>query len=93
LLGDTASVTRSSYIHPAWIDAGGSDLVVAAVTEASGRVGTRAVARIFTDPGLQAAVLSGITDMSSEVAQADDPGPQITRPWRPPIQRPTDEMH
>ena len=22
LLGDTASVTRSSYIHPAWIDAG-----------------------------------------------------------------------
>jgi DNA topoisomerase I len=76
LLGDTASVTRSSYIHPAWIDAGRSDLVVAAVAEASGRVGTRAVARIFTDPGLQAAVLSGITDMTSEVAAKDyDPGP------------------
>jgi DNA topoisomerase-1 len=71
LLGDTASVTRSSYIHPAWIDAGRSDLVAAAVAEASGRVGTRAVVRLFTDPGLQAAVLSGITDMTSEVAVQD----------------------
>jgi DNA topoisomerase-1 len=68
LLGDTATVTRSSYIHPAWIDAGRSDPVVAAVAEASGRVGTRAVARLFTDPGVQAAVLSGITHMPSEVA-------------------------
>jgi DNA topoisomerase-1 len=76
LLGDTASVTRSSYIHPAWIDAGCSDPVVAAVAEASGRVGTRAVARLFTDPGVQAAVLSGITDMPSEVATQDyNPGP------------------
>ncbi len=76
LLGDTASVTRSSYIHPAWIDAGSSDPVVAAVAEASGRVGTRAIARLFTDPGVQAAVLSGITDMPSEVpAQDYDPGP------------------
>src|ERR1700722_17548349 len=71
LLGDTASVTRSSYIHPAWIDAGCSDPVVAAVAEASGRVRTRAVARLFTDPGVQAAVLSGITDTSSEVAAQD----------------------
>ena len=76
LLGDSASVTQSSYIHPAWIDAGRSDLVGAAVAEASGRVGTGAVARLFTDPGLQAAVLSGITDMTSEVAAQDyDPGP------------------
>ena len=36
LLGDTASVTRSSYIHPAWIDVGRSDPVVAAVAESSG---------------------------------------------------------
>src|SRR3984957_4380493 len=71
LLGDTPSVTRSSYIHPAWIDAGCSDPVVAAVAEASGRVGTRAVARLFTDPGVQAAVLSGISDMTSEVAAQD----------------------
>ena len=76
LLGDTASVTRSSYIHPAWIDAGRSDLVVAAVAEASSRVGTCAIARLFTDPAVQAAVLSGITDMPSEVAAQDyDPGP------------------
>ena len=71
LLGDTASVTRSSYIHPAWIDAGHSDPVVTAVAEASDRVGTRDVARLFTDAGLQAAVLSGITDMASEAAAQD----------------------
>jgi DNA topoisomerase I len=68
LLGDTATVTRSSYIHPAWIDAGRSDLVGAAVAEASHRARTRDVARLFTDPGLQAAVLSEITDTTSEVA-------------------------
>ena len=66
LLGDTASVTRSSYIHPAWIDVGRSDLVAAAVAESSNRVGTRAVASLFTDPGVQAAVLSGITDATTE---------------------------
>ena len=38
LLGDTASVTRSSYLHPAWVDAGRSDPVVAAVAESSARV-------------------------------------------------------
>ena len=43
LLGDTASVTRASYIHPAWIDVGRSELVAAAVAESSDRVGTRAV--------------------------------------------------
>ena len=76
LLGDTTSVARSSYIHPAWIDAGRSDLVVAAVAEASGRVGTNAVARLFTDPEVQAAVLSGITDTDSKVVPQDyDPGP------------------
>jgi DNA topoisomerase-1 len=63
LLGDTASVTRSSYIHPAWTEVGRSDLVVAAVDESSGRLRTRAVASLFTDPGVQAAVLSGITDL------------------------------
>jgi DNA topoisomerase I len=67
LLGDTASVTRSSYIHPAWIDAGRSDSVVSAVAESSDRLGTSAVASLFTDPGVQAAVLSGITDTASNV--------------------------
>jgi DNA topoisomerase-1 len=71
LLGDTPSVTRSSYIHPAWIGAGRSDQVVAAVAEASSRAGTRDIACIFTDPELQAAVLSGITDKSLEAATQD----------------------
>ena len=72
LLGDTASVTRSSYIHPAWIDVGRSDLVAAAVAESSDRIGTRAVASLFTDPGVQAAVLSGITDATTEVVAGDE---------------------
>jgi DNA topoisomerase-1 len=66
LLGDTATVTRSSYLHPAWTDAGRSDLVVAAVADSSDRAGTHDVASLFTDPRLQAAVLSGITDATSE---------------------------
>ncbi len=72
LLGDTASVTRSSYIHPAWIDVGRSELVAAAVAESSDRVGTRAVATLFTDPGIQAAVLSGITDAVTEAGARDE---------------------
>ena len=72
LLGDTSSVTRSSYIHPAWIDVGRSDLVAAAVVESSDRIGTRAVASLFTDPGVQAAVLSGITDATTEVVARDE---------------------
>jgi DNA topoisomerase-1 len=72
LLGDTPSVTRSSYIHPAWIHVGRSDLVAAAVVESSDRAGTRAVATLFTDPGVQAAVLSGITDMTTEVVARDE---------------------
>jgi DNA topoisomerase-1 len=67
LLGDTASVTRSSYIHPAWTDVGRSDLVATAVAEASDRVGTLAVASLFPDPGVQAAVLSGLTDATPDV--------------------------
>jgi DNA topoisomerase I len=72
LLGDTPSVTRSSYIHPAWIEVGRSDLVVAAVTESSDRVGTRAVASLFADPGVQAAVLSGITNANTELVAQDE---------------------
>jgi DNA topoisomerase-1 len=71
LLGDTATVTRSSYIHPAWINVGSSDAVAAAVSEASDRLGTRAVASLFTDPGVQAAVLSGITIATTEVVARD----------------------
>jgi DNA topoisomerase I len=66
LLGDTASVTRSSYIHPDWISAGRSDLVAAAVAKSADRVGTRAVAKLFADPDVQAAVLSGISDATVE---------------------------
>jgi DNA topoisomerase I len=71
LLGDTAAVTRSSYIHPAWIDVGRSDLVVAAVVESSDRLGTSAVSSLFTDPEVQAAVLSGIIDTASDVVAPD----------------------
>jgi DNA topoisomerase I len=71
LLGDTASVTRSSYIHPAWIDAGRSDSVATAVAESSDRLGTPAVASLFTDPGVQAAVLAGITATASTVVARD----------------------
>ena len=71
LLGDTASVTRSSYIHPAWISAGRSDSVAAAVAESSDRLGTNAVLSLFTDPGIQEAVLSGITHATSEVVGRD----------------------
>ena len=71
LLGDTPSVTRSSYIHPAWIEAGRSDLVAAAVADASSRVGTRAVTSLFTDPGVQAAVLAGISEATSDGAAQD----------------------
>jgi DNA topoisomerase-1 len=74
LLGDTASVTRSSYIHPSWIDVGRSDLVAAAVAESSDRVGSRAVASLFTDPGVQAAVLSGIAGATAEVAAGCENG-------------------
>jgi DNA topoisomerase-1 len=72
LLGDTASVTRSSYIHPAWVDVGRSDLVAAAVAEASARVRTRAVASLFPDPGVQAAVLAGFTDATTEGLARDE---------------------
>lgn len=71
LLGDTVAVTRSSYIHPAWMHAGRSPLVAAAVAESSARVGTRAVASLFPDPGVQAAVLSEITDTTAEVLPRD----------------------
>jgi DNA topoisomerase-1 len=72
LLGDTASVTRSSYIHPAWIDVGRSDPVADSIAESSDRLGTRAVADLFTDPGVQAAVLFGITDTNTEVVVRDE---------------------
>jgi DNA topoisomerase-1 len=71
LLGDTAAVTRSSYIHPAWIDVGRSDLLAAAVARSSARLDTSAVASLFTDPEVQAAVLTGITDSASDRVTPD----------------------
>jgi DNA topoisomerase-1 len=76
LLGDTATVTRSSYIHPAWITAGHSKLMATAVAESSDRVRSRAVTSLFTDERIQAAVLSGLTDASTEDdAREESPGP------------------
>lgn len=72
LLGDTATVTRSSYLHPAWVPVGRSAPVVAAIAESSDRLGTSAVASLFTDPGVQAAVLSGITDAMAEGPVRDE---------------------
>jgi DNA topoisomerase I len=72
LLGDTPSVTRSSYLHPAWVNVGLSRSVVNAVAESSDRAGTRAVAALFTDPRLQAAILSGITEVTTELVAKDE---------------------
>ena len=47
LLGDTATVTRSSYLHPAWINAGLSDRMAVAVAESSDRLGTPADSKPF----------------------------------------------
>jgi DNA topoisomerase-1 len=70
LLGDTVAVTRSSYIHPAWIDAGRSPTVVSAVTDAAGRLRTHSVRVLLPDPALQAAVLSELADATVEPANA-----------------------
>jgi DNA topoisomerase-1 len=65
LLGDTVAVTRSSYIHPAWLDAGRSPVVVSAVTDAAIRLRTLSVKVLFPDPSVQAAVLSQLDDASA----------------------------
>ncbi len=62
LLGDTVAVTRSSYIHPAWLDAGRSPVVVSAVTDAAIRLRSLSVTVLFLDPAIQAAVLSELAD-------------------------------
>jgi DNA topoisomerase-1 len=72
LLGDTPSVTRSSYLHPAWISVGRADSVAVAVAESSDRLGTSAVADLFSDPVVQAAVLSGLTEATSEAVAPDE---------------------
>jgi DNA topoisomerase I len=70
LLGDTVAVTRSSYIHPAWLDAGRSTVVASAVTDAAIRMGTLSVAVLFPDPAIQAAVLSELADAPAERSSA-----------------------
>jgi DNA topoisomerase I len=81
LLGDTVTVARSSYIHPAWMKAGRSPQVAAAIAESSARVVTPAVTSLFPDPGVQAAVLSAITDTTPEVLSRDEnPGAHVPRP-------------
>jgi hypothetical protein len=66
LLGDTVAVTRSSYIHPAWVDAGRSPVVASAVTDAATRLRTLSVTVLFPDPAIQAAVLSELADAPAE---------------------------
>ncbi len=70
LLGDSVAVTRSSYIHPAWLDAGRSPVVASAVTDAANRLGTLSVTVLFPDPAIQAAVLSELADAPAERASA-----------------------
>ena len=70
LLGDTVAVARSSYIHPAWLDAGRSPVVASAVTDAAARLRTFSVTVLFPDPAIQAAVLSELADASTEGASA-----------------------
>jgi DNA topoisomerase-1 len=68
LLGDTVAVTRSSYIHPAWVDAGRSPIVASAVTDAALRLRTLSVTVLFPDPAIQAAVLAELADAPAEPA-------------------------
>jgi DNA topoisomerase I len=70
LLGDTVAVTRSSYIHPAWVDAGRSPIMASAVTDAALRLRTLSVTVLFPDPAIQAAVLSELVDAPAEPATA-----------------------
>ncbi len=65
LLGDTVAVTRSSYIHPAWLDAGRSPVVASAVADAATRLRTRSVTVLFPDPAVQSAVLTELADTPS----------------------------
>jgi DNA topoisomerase-1 len=69
LLGDSVAVTRSSYIHPAWLDAGRSPVVASAVTDAAIRLRTRSVTVLFPDPAIQEAVLSELADAPAERAR------------------------
>jgi DNA topoisomerase I len=57
LLGNTPSVARASYIHPAVLAAAKEGLTVRAdLAEAAERSGTDRLAQVWTDAGLQAAV-------------------------------------
>ena len=60
LLGNTPTVAKSSYVHPAAFDAGRSAKVVAAVDDAAGRLVTRDVRVLFVDPIVQTAVLDAL---------------------------------
>ncbi len=71
LLGDTVSVTRSSYIHPDWLDAGRSPAVASAVSDAATRLRTRSITVLFPDPEIQAAVLSELDAAPAERAGAE----------------------
>ena len=69
LLGDSLAVTRSSYIHPAWLDAGRSPVIASAVTDAAIRLRTLSVTVLFPDPAIQAAVLSELADTPGDEPQ------------------------
>ena len=57
LLGNTPSVARASYIHPAVLAAAREGHTVRAeLAEAAERTGTDRLGQVWTDPGLQAAV-------------------------------------
>jgi DNA topoisomerase I len=66
LLGDSVAVTRSSYIHPAWLDVGRSPLVASAVSDAAIRLRTLSVTALVADPAIQAAVLAALVDAHAE---------------------------
>ena len=59
LLGNTPSVARASYIHPAVLSAARHGRTVRdEVAAAAGRIGSDRLAEVWTDPGLQSAVRS-----------------------------------
>jgi DNA topoisomerase I len=66
LLGNTPTVARSSYVHPAAFDAGRSATVAAAIDGAATRLRSLDVRVLFVDPNVQSAVLEALRATESD---------------------------
>jgi DNA topoisomerase-1 len=64
ILGNTPTVARASYVHPAAFEAGRTAAVSAAVDFAADRLASRDVRVLFVDPAVQSAVLAGLHEVA-----------------------------